>query len=356
MFSLNEEASLGIWCTVLGFLSATPIMWCCLFLQKFSYEILLNWQTHLYRCGFFLTYICIFAYSFINFRKQKWLVPLYALLSTCVGITLIFYFIYLPEDYEMVDPALFLINMCLLSAWPKVSFDLVYTCPFMYRRLFELGSLLGIFIQALISYDADNVNATLNVLPILLSIAFGYNAIFFITKNKIYLKGLERYRTIFFRRGEFKNLNFYEIITACKNNIFWIMLTTMVLIAMITALSLKTTIFIAVTNGVFMLFAGLLFTGSLYIGTHHIITYVIYVGMVLSFLLIYIFNRTLHPHLTSAFLFLLSFQYFCLLSIFCNRIRLSLKCSHNNSVVVLRSVSLCCMSISVSLYILFTWI
>lgn len=353
-YTFSEEATLATWITFLGFLAATPMMWCCMFLQMFSFNILVSWTTHVYRCGFIMVYAFIFLHTFVNHRIHRWTPAVFLICSILLTCGFLVYTLYFPPR-AVVHTIIFFLGLFLMSAWPKISFDLVYLCPFMYQRLFELGSLIGMCVQVLVTFDSNFKQSPIYFLPIMLAFALGYHAICVTRQSPIYLKGLERCRTIFQRNGKFIKIELCEVLRMCKTSILVMALSTLSLIITTAILHFRTSIFYGTANAAFLVYIGFFFVSGLYSGTSYAYLLVNAVGMAFSFMMIYAYSDTLHPTLIAMFLFLYIFMYYSILTILFGRIRHILKGCENSSTVILRCLCLCCSSIALTMYILLTY-
>lgn len=97
-------------------------------------------------------------------------------------------------------PCLFLANLPLLCLWPRLAIEIVYICPAIHQRFFELGLLLACTIFALSVVSRALEVSAVFMSPFFIFLALGSGSLAGARRNQIYTSGLERRRSIFCAR------------------------------------------------------------------------------------------------------------------------------------------------------------
>ncbi|AAC95582.1 orf 58 [Ateline gammaherpesvirus 3] len=177
----------------LGALAATPFIWCFIFKSLFTFSIFTSWQLNIFYWAVFGVHVTILGYCYITFTKQ-WSYYIEALGITCFFVTMLTFFISHFKWASLYTlPFVFVLNCIFLSLWVPITYDIVYLCPFITYKYYELG-----FLNAMLFY-------------------------YWMVANRMYVSGIFMCPfVLFLGMGIFALKNFYEhpvfeyILLTCK--------------------------------------------------------------------------------------------------------------------------------------------
>nr|QAQ84699.1 BMRF2 [human gammaherpesvirus 4] len=355
MFSCKQHLSLGACVFCLGLLASTPFIWCFVFANLLSLEIFSPWQTHVYRLGFPTACLMAVLWTLVPAKHAVRAVTPAIMLN--IASALIFFSLRVYSTSTWVSaPCLFLANLPLLCLWPRLAIEIVYICPAIHQRFFELGLLLACTIFALSVVSRALEVSAVFMSPFFIFLALGSGSLAGARRNQIYTSGLERRRSIFCARGDHSVASLKETLHKCPWDLMAISALTVLVVCVMIVLHLHAEVFFGLSRYLPLFLCGAMASGGLYLGHSSIIACVMATLCTLTSVVVYFLHETLGP-LGKTVLFISIFvYYFSGVAALSSAMRYKLKKFVNGPLVHLRVVYMCCFVFTFCEYLLVTFI
>ncbi|ARW78120.1 envelope protein UL43 [Common bottlenose dolphin gammaherpesvirus 1 strain Sarasota] len=239
----TSQHSLAFYSFLSGGLAAAPIVWTFIFSTLLSFDFFRTWQSELYTWS--VVYVQILALLFCASPRylpaSRYLVPMCMINVALTILCMLCWTLVVAPRYTI--PALFVTNAIALTCWVRTTAEVVYICPDIYRRCYELGMLCSVVLYYAI-VDTNLYTTTLFMVPFMLSLPAGLFAIRQIQLHEVYQVGLERCAAVYIHGASDKYV-FYGPVTVAaiiKNDIFALAFMTICCITGIISLAIFTPI------------------------------------------------------------------------------------------------------------------
>ncbi|AAK95426.1 BMRF2 [Macacine gammaherpesvirus 4] len=355
MFSCQQHLALGGCVFCLGLLASTPFVWCFVFANLLSLEIFSPWQTHVYRLGFPAACLLSVLWTLVPAKRAVRAVKPAILLNISSAVLFFALRVYSTSVWVSA-PCLFLVNLPLLCLWPRLAIEIVYLCPAIHQRFFELGLLSACTVFALSVVSRALEVSAVFMSPFFIFLALGSGSLAGARRNLIYTTGLERRRSIFCSRGEHAVASLKETLRRCPWDLLAISASTILVVCVMIVLHLHTGVFFGISRYLTLFLYGAMASGGLYLG-HSIITVCAMATLcILTAVAVYFFHEALGPLGTSVLFISVFVYYFSAVAALSAAMRHKLKKFVNGPLVHLRVVYMCCFVFTLCEYLLVTFI
>ncbi|ABB22277.1 hypothetical protein OvHV-2gp57 [Ovine gammaherpesvirus 2] len=254
----------------MGLLAACPIVWNYIFATVFTFATHSNWQSVLYT--WFLPGVqiaSIFCVVRFNFRGLTWLylfnffVAFFCFLSWS-----------LSWSVQIVMPVLFVVNMCTLMIWLLVCSDVIYLCPEIYHKYYELGFLVALVVHyCLNQFELYLTNVMF--IPFFACMFLGYVGFVNVIKHNVYALGKMRCKPIYYTKAsKYITLTAWQVIDVALLELVLLWMLLLAMGAACIGLKLFTEVFEGAPNYMYLLLVGNFCCGSLMVCRGYIMTLV----------------------------------------------------------------------------------
>lgn len=290
----------------MGLLASCPIIWCFLFSSLFSFAVYPTWQSYLYVWSMpFFQVLAIFCVLRISSKHLYW----FCIFNQCASFFCLLCF---SKNWapNISLPVLFTINAPVLFIWLIASFDVVYLCPEIYHRYFEMGFFFSLLLHYVI-VQSEMYLTNVAFVPFFAFLCIGLSAFMFTKNHDLYLAGKMRCKPIFHTRSKpYIVYNVFQILDIVGIELFILFILNIAMIAICISLSLFTNVFLGMHNYVYIFYVGNFCCGSLMLFRGVLMVYVYSIlGAVLTTVLI-VYSSSFPGTLATCLLTLLFICYF----------------------------------------------
>ncbi|AAC58105.1 ORF58 [Alcelaphine gammaherpesvirus 1] len=274
-----------------GLLASSSIVWSYIFATVFSFSSMLTWQSVLYVWSLPIVQLAaIFCAVRVNFSRLGLL-----LLLNCGIAFLSFISWSLNWSISVLVPGLFVINFLSLMIWLIVCFDVVYLCPEIYHKYFELGFLASLTIHY--CFNQFEIYLT-NVMfaPFFICMLFGYIGFSHVWRHDMYIFGKMRCKPIYYtKRAKYIAFSAWQIMDVALFELICLWFLLLAMAAGCIALVMFSEVFLGVSTYLYLFMVGNFCCGSLIIYRSYVMTAVYSVVSLTAFFLIlmggYLFTK-----------------------------------------------------------------
>ncbi|ADW24399.1 hypothetical protein RHVP.58 [Cricetid gammaherpesvirus 2] len=219
---------------LLGTVAACPYVWCFIFRSLYM-GLVCGVDCWIYAWAILLCHIIILGISCIKYKKTlfPWMeLTMYGYLLILIGF---FVFQFFSLALSITLPIFFLVNLCMLSIWTPICFNVAYMAGTQYGRCFEVG-FFGLFISYYLFIQYGLHNTTAFWIPITLCHIMGPYVVDWFKKTEAFRVCLISKRSIyFFGKKTYTLLPFGSMLKIITTEII-----LLIFIALIIAMGLPT--------------------------------------------------------------------------------------------------------------------
>nr|CAC84355.1 hypothetical protein [Saimiriine gammaherpesvirus 2] len=248
---------LNIRASCLGALAATPFIWCFIFKSLFTFSIFTSLQMSIFYWAVLGAHVTILCYCYITFTKE-WSYYIEALGITCLFLTMLTFFIsHLMWAPLYTLPFVFVLNCICLSLWVPITYDIVYLCPFITYKYYELG-----FLNAMLLYYVMVVNrmylSVIFMCPFVLFLGMGVFALKNFHEHPVFENILITCKPIFTAKNKYKTKGTEVNMKLVVHNLGAVLFLLAVEFASVVSVVQRLDIFVGMQNYLFLLFVSML--------------------------------------------------------------------------------------------------
>ncbi|AIB03213.1 ORF58 [Bovine gammaherpesvirus 6] len=267
-----------------GLLASCVIVWNFLFNALFSFEAYTNWQSILYVWSLpGIQLISVFCTVKVNYKNLYWL---------CIFNQAVAFVCFLCWSLNwrpgISMPVLYVINLFTLIIWLFVSYNVIYLCPEIYHKYFELGFFLSlVFHYCLTQFEL--YLTTIMFIPFFVYMSMGYLAFLYVQSHDLFLAGKARCKPIFFTSSQkYIVYTAWQVLNAIGPQLFLLWCLNTAIIAICVPLNMFTNAFLSLYNYIFIFYVGNFCCGSLMIKRGHVmaLVYAVVIGSIATVLFV----------------------------------------------------------------------